>query len=120
MPPLAVIVAISPLQIITLCGLIEAIGKVFTSTVFMAEAVQPLSSVTVTWNAVVELGFTEIDADDSPVFQINELPPLAVNIALSPWQKAMVAGDIAVTGNAFTVNVRDRISEHPFPSNTVT
>jgi len=47
-PPLAVNVALAPLQIVTVAGEIEAVGKELRATVLEAVAVQPLLSVTVT------------------------------------------------------------------------
>ena len=47
-PPLAVSVALCPLQIAGAAGLIAATGFAFTTTILEAEAEQPLASVTVT------------------------------------------------------------------------
>ena len=47
-PPLAVRVAVAPLQIVTTAGAITATGNGFTVTVTEAEAVQLLALVTVT------------------------------------------------------------------------
>ena len=47
-PPLAVSVALAPLQIVTVAGEIEAVGSGLTFTVRDAVAVQPFTSVTVT------------------------------------------------------------------------
>ena len=47
-PPLAVSVALAPLQIVTVAGVMPAVGLVFTFTMRDAEPVQVFASVTVT------------------------------------------------------------------------
>lgn len=65
---MAVNVALAPRQIETSAGLMDAAGRGLTVTCLVADAVQPLASVTVTENDVVEFGFTLILAVVTPVF----------------------------------------------------
>jgi len=62
-PPLAVSVALAPLQIAVDTGLIAATGFWFTVTVLESDAVQLFASVTVTEYVVVDAGATVTVAD---------------------------------------------------------
>ena len=59
----------------------------------------PLASVTVTVNVEADVGLTVTLAVVAPVFQENEVPPLAVNVTLAPLQITTVAGEIDAVGN---------------------
>lgn len=65
MPPLAVSVALAPLQMLALEGVME--GSVLTVTVLDAVAVHPLAFVTVTLYVVVVAGLTVMLALVEPV-----------------------------------------------------
>jgi len=55
-----------------------------------------------------------------PFDQRYELPPPAVRITLSPWQKVVGPPAVIVAvGNGFTVTVTASVEEHP-PLNAVT
>ena len=97
-PPLAVSVALAPAQIDTMRGEIEGVGKGFTVTVLDVLPVQPLASVTVTENEVVDEGLTIMLAAVEPMLQENDVPPPAVNVEIEPAQIVTVAGEmVAVT-----------------------
>ena len=52
--------------------------------------------------------FTVITADVSPLLQRNEVPPLAVRITESPWQKVVAPlAAMAATGGVSSVIVKD-------------
>jgi hypothetical protein len=52
--------------------------------------------------------------------QLNEVPPLAVKVAVAPAQIAWLAGAIAHTGSGLTVNTAEQLLWQPFASVTVT
>ena len=56
----------------------------------------------------------------APVLHTNEVPPLAVNVALAPLQMFTVAGEMDAVGSGLTFTVRDVDAVHPFTSVTVT
>lgn len=66
MPPVAVSVALAPLQMLALPGVIAGSGLTFT--VLEAVAVHPPVPVTVTLYVVVEVGLTVMLALTDPVF----------------------------------------------------
>ncbi len=120
MPPLAVSVTLSPVQIFGAAGVIDGTGSRFTLTVLEAEAVQPFPSVTVTLYVVVDVGETEIEEAFDPVLHEYEVPLLAVSVALAPMQMLTVAGEITADGFGLTVTVLEAVAVHPFASVTVT
>lgn len=119
-PPLAVSVALAPLQIEIAAGKIEATGSGLTFTVREAEAVQPLSSVTVTEYEVLDEGDTVTKFPVAPVLHEYNAPPLAVSVALPPRQMLTVAGEITGTGTELMFTVRDASAVQPLTSLTVT
>ena len=91
-----------------------------TFTAREAEAVHPFTSVTVTEYIVEEDGETLIEAVVAPVLHTNEVPPLALSVALTPLQMLTVAGEIAAVGGGLTFIIREVEAVHPFASVTVT
>jgi len=137
-PPLAVSVALSPVQIVpsllvvpdVSATVIIGIGSALTVIVEEEVAVHPSAFVTVTVYVVFVLGETVIAAVvcGGVVFQLYEVPPLAVSVALSPVQIVPSSGvmpDISVTtmdgvGSATTVTVAVVAEEQLLASVTVT
>lgn len=119
-PPLAVSVALAPLQMETVAGKMAAVGEGLTVTCLDVEAEHLLASVTVTEYVVVDGGLTVMLAVVSPVLHEKVVPPLAVRVALAPGQMETVAGEIDAVGNGVTFTVRDAVPEHPLPSVAVT
>ena len=137
-PPLAVSVALPPVQMIPSlfadpdisATAIIGVGSALTVTVEEEVAVHPSAFVTVTVYVVFVLGETVIAAVvcGGVVFQLYEVPPLAVSVALSPVQIVPSLGvlpDMSVTtmdgvGNAFTVTVVDVLDAQLLGSVTVT
>lgn len=113
-PPLAVRVAVCPLQIVIEAGDIEADGRLFTETKREAVALQLLASVTVTVYVVFAVGLNVACALLPPLLlQAYWVPPLAVNVAFAPLHTVSVAGDIDAVGRVFTFTVTVSISVQP-------
>lgn len=137
-PPLAVSVALSPVQMIPSLlvapdisvTVMDGVGSALTVIVEEEVAVHPSAFVTVTVYVVFVLGETVIAAVvcGGVVFQLYEVPPLAVSVALSPVQIVPSLGvlpDISVTtidgvGSATTVTVAVVAEEQLLASVTVT
>ena len=106
----------------------EPVGSVFTVTVEVAVAVQPMLFVTVTVYVVVEPGVSVIAAVVVPVFHIYETPPEPVNVADAPVQilpSLFVVPDVSATvipedGGGGTVMVVVAVPVHPVTSVAVT
>jgi hypothetical protein len=102
-PPEAVKLAASPAQIVTVDGLILAVGIAFTVTVEDAVAEQ-IPAVTVTVYVVVPDGVKVAAAVLPPLLLHAYVPfPLAVNVCEAPAQMLAVLGVIFATGTVFTV-----------------
>ena len=78
-----------PLQIVVV-PLIEGVGKAFTVTEALVDAVHVAAFVTVTEYEVVVVGLTVIAAVVAVVLHKYEVPPLAVNVVLLPLQIVVV------------------------------
>jgi hypothetical protein len=61
-----------------------------------------------------------VDVNPPGPVQLNEVPPLAVNVAVAPAQIAWLAGAIAQVGSGLTVNTAEQLLWQPFASVTVT
>ena len=61
-------------------------GGLFTVTVAEHELLHPPALVTVTVYVVVAVGFTVMEAVVADVLQRNDVPPVAVSVAVSPTQ----------------------------------
>ena len=61
-----------------------------------------------------------MDAVVSPVFQVNEVPPPAVKVALSPRQIAISSGKMKASGREFTDTLRLAMSLQPLLFETIT
>ena len=65
------------------------------------------------------MGATEIVDVFAPVFQLNIVPPPAVNIVLCPLQ-ILVLPLITAVGELLTITICEVVSEHPEPLVTIT
>ena len=63
------------------------------------DAEHPLASVTVTEKEAVDDGFTTMLAEVAPVLHENDVPPLAVKVALPPGQIETSAGEMVAVGS---------------------
>ena len=61
-----------------------------------------------------------MDEDDAPVFHKYDVPPLAVNVALSPLQINNLEDEIEAIGKVFTVTVLEEVAVQPLPFVTMT
>ena len=108
-PAFAVRVTLPPVQnVVGPEAVIVAVAEV-TVTVCDALAEQPFVSVTCTEYVVVAAGVTVIDDVVAPFDQRNEVPPLAVSVAVDPAQIALgpliVAAGSALTETAVGTDV---------------
>jgi hypothetical protein len=116
----AVSVTLPPLQKVSgPLAVTFAFAAGLTVTVCEAVAEQPFASVTATVYVVVEAGVTVIDDVVAPVDHENDVPPLAVSVALVPAQIADGPEMVAV-GSGLTVMVCDALFVQPRASVTVT
>lgn len=83
--------------------MIDKLGFAFTVKVLTAEPVHPFASVTVTVYAPAD--DTVIVAVVEALFQVYEMPPLAVNCVEDPAQIVLVPAIVA-TGLALTTNAK--------------
>ena len=98
----------------------DGVGNELTVTNRLAVAEQLAALVTVTVYVVVVVGDTEMAAVVAELFQLYEVPPLAVKVALAPLQIVTVAGAIAAVGLLFTVTKRLAVALQLLASVTVT
>ncbi len=140
-PPLAVSVALAPVQMIPSLLFVpdisvtamDGVGSALTVIVDDEVAVHPSAFVIVTVYVVFKIGETVIAAVvwDGVVLQTYVsviAPPLAVSVALAPVQmipSLLFVPDISVTamdgaGSALTVIVDDEVAVHPSAFVTVT
>lgn len=120
MPPLAVSVALWPLQIVCVEGETCAFGRLFTLTVPLAIAVQLAALLTVTVYVVDEVGLTVIAAVVAVVLHKYDVPPDAVNVVLCPLHIAIEEGVTEAVGEVFTVTKRLAVAEQLAALLTVT
>src|SRR5689334_24771705 len=104
-PPDAVSVAVSPLQIAGFEGVMLHVGAGLTVTVALHELEHPSESVTVTVYEVVAVGLTVIEAVVAPVLQRNDTPPDAVSVDQPPTQIAGLESAMLHTGSGVTITL---------------
>jgi hypothetical protein len=135
-PPLAVIVALAPEQIVPSLLVVPdisvtaiiGVGNALTVITWVEVAVQPFELVTVTVYVVVVMGDLVMAEVSSPVFQLYDVPPLAVIVALAPVQmipSLFIVPDVSATeiegvGSGLTVIVVEVVAVQPSALVTVT
>jgi len=107
---------------------IIGVGNALTVITCVEVAVQPFELVTVTVYVVVVMGDLVMAEVSSPVFQLYDVPPLAVIVALAPVQIVPSLGvlpDVSATviigvGSGLTVIVVEVVAVQPSALVTVT
>lgn len=112
-PPDAVSVAVSPLQIAGFEGVMLHIGAGLTVTVALHELEHPSESVTVTVYEVVAVGLTVIEAVVAPVLQRNDVPPDAVRVDEPPIQIEGLELVMLHTGSGVTITLNEWVAVFP-------
>jgi hypothetical protein len=94
-------------------------GSGLTVTVAFALATQLSPFVTVTLYVVVAVGLTVMLGVVAPLLQMYEVPPLAVNVVLSPTQISL-SPVMTTAGSGLTVTVALALATQLSPFVTVT
>ena len=118
--PLPVSVVLLPEQIVVVAEVAVTVGDGLTVMVRVAVPVQP-EDVPVTVYVVVVVGETVTGLpDNAPGFQVYEVAPLAVMVALLPAQIVVVEVVVVTVGVGLTVMVRVAVFVQPFAPVPVT